>query len=246
MAKKGKATTDDGTKKPRRKGCLIVVAILFTMAVIGTIMGGGSHGDTSTTNDGSTQTQTSSGGSTEDGASSSKQVNASEVDKADNTGTDNDNPAESAQQEVLFDGDESVNELLNEYNVVNPDDAITPGEFSAYHHHGSEHTNQAIDYDRNSFEIVVTNGTEVYIQAYQSNKTADETKAEAFKWIRALYPNVTDDDIETAWSEMESDLTNNVRIKAGGLDGMELDVTYQYERSDEEAADIQYLTIQKH
>ena len=140
----------------------------------------------------------------------------------------------------LFDGDAAVNDVLVSYNAVNSDESISEGEFHIYSHHGKEHTEQGICYDHNGFEVVVTatsaSGTTVNIQGYQSNKTNDETKEEASKWIKALYPETSDDAIDAAWDEMLGSLTQSVTIENDTFEKMNLNASMSSDR-------IQYLTV---
>ena len=130
---------------------------------------------------------------------------------------------------ILFDGDSEVNEILVSYNNTNPDKQIAYGDFVIYNHHGSNHTNQGISENHNGFEVVISTISNSYIYIFiqwkQSGLINDDYKAEAFKWIKALYPNASDEDINSAWEEAETTSTHSKTIKNEIFARMDLDIT---------------------
>lgn len=143
---------------------------------------------------------------------------------------------------ILFDGDSNVNEVLVSYNDVNKDNQIEYGDFEIYHHHGSDHTDQAKCFNYNGFEIVVTGSSsyiDVYIGYTKDNKTNEEYKEEALKWIKALYPSASDFDIESAWQEAEDTSTFDATIKNEVFTRMNISVTSSNGK-------IEYLKIYKY
>ena len=135
---------------------------------------------------------------------------------------------------ILFDGDSEVNEVLVSYNNTNPDEQIAYGDFLIYNHHGSDHTNQGISENHNGFEAVISTISNsyvyVYIQGNQSDLINDDYKTEAFKWIKALYPDASHEDINSAWEEVETASIHSKTIKNEIFARMDLDITENNEK----------------
>lgn len=143
---------------------------------------------------------------------------------------------------ILYSYNEDINKLMNSYNEVNPDNKIVEGEFSPYEHHGGTHEDQAISY-RNGYETVVsdTAGLDVFLQPQDSSYYAlDAVKLESCKWIRAMYPDATNEDIDNIWQLM-LDEGFNVYVGEGALEGLELQPYFDLDHKQ-----IEYIKIYKH
>lgn len=127
------------------------------------------------------------------------------------------------QEQVIYSGDKVINKYLISYNQKNSDDVITSDMFEVYYHHGSKHDNQIKFFNKNGFEVVITNSigkAEIVIdksQAEQSLKTNDEFKAEFKKFTKPLKKSVTDDELEQIW--------NDASVNYGHYSSKNLDVS---------------------
>lgn len=235
--KKGSNKHATGKPQPQNKrgACgTILMAFIVLCVVIALATGGNKKSDESSS-------ATSASFATESSAADGTLVETASgetevIADATTSETSAEADSEAGPSEDLFSGDDSVDLLLNKWNEANPEEPIAAGDFTVYQHHGSDHTNQGINYDHNGFEEVITDGSEVYIQVYDTEKTYDEVKTESAKWIRAFRPNATEEEINSAWKTMEDDLTHNVTINGGALDGLKLDVNMNNNA-------IAYLTI---
>lgn len=163
-------------------------------------------------------------------------------DAGNNTSGSASDEAEKAKA-TLFSSNEKINDLLNAYNEVNASNQFQSDDFTAY----KDRKNQAITYDSNGFEVVVTDelsGVSVYVQGYQSGKTApDDVKAECALWLRAMYPEATDGDIDAVWNEMATDTTHSIDADNPAFDGLEMDANYSFATDGVER--IEYIKMWK-
>lgn len=158
-------------------------------------------------------------------------------EQTSNSAKENDSTAVQ-EKNSLFDGDSSVNDLLNSYNTVNTEGKISAGEFEIYNHHGSAHKNQGITQNHDGYQIVVTDGNDVYLESVEGGIGLDEIKPEAVKWIKALYPNAQDDEIDAAWDSMVNDLIHDATIENDTFERLEIAATMSNDR-------VQYMKITK-
>lgn len=111
------------------------------------------------------------------------------------------------QEQVIYSGDKIINKYLIRYNQKNSDDVITSDMFEVYYHHGRNHDDQIKLFNKNGFEIVISDSVgkaEIVIdksQAEQSLKTNDEFKNEFKKFTKPFKKTVTDDELEQIWND---------------------------------------------
>ena len=108
---------------------------------------------------------------------------------------------------MIYSGDKIINKYLIRYNQKNSDDVITSDMFEVYYHHGRNHDDQIKLFNKDGFEIVISNSVgkaEIVIdksQAEQSLKTTDEFKNEFKKFTKPFKKTVTDDELEQIWND---------------------------------------------
>lgn len=124
------------------------------------------------------------------------------------TATPSDPISESSK--VLYDVDEIINDYLVLFNKANPDSPIAGSDLSVYHHHGSDHTNQAkLSYG--GFDVTISSSTykkgiEVVINRFSSErKEASEWKDMFIRFGKAYRPTLTNAELEEYWHQIETD-----------------------------------------
>ncbi len=124
----------------------------------------------------------------------------------------------SANEDVIYELNDGINEYINSFNSANPDDAITKEMAQPYNHHGTDHENQ-IKYYVDDFEVVISSGTEVYI-GYTSGTTHtnDEYKEMYSKYLKGFDLGLDDSEIEADWETIMNDLTHNVKFEKYSAD----------------------------
>ena len=111
--------------------------------------------------------------------------------------------------EVIYDVDEIINEYVVLFNRANPDAPIAGTDLSVYHHHGSDHKDQAkLTYK--DFDITISSssyqkGISVVIMA-NGSKEEDDWK-EIFKAFGKPYRSTLTDDILTRYRQQKEEDT---------------------------------------
>lgn len=172
--------------------------------------------------------------------SSSKDTSTTKVEETTNnenseqTGTDDKSAEDTSENlEIIYELNDDINRYINYFNEANPDTPITSEMAQPYNHHGSDHKNQ-IKFIDNKFEIVITDGKEVYIGYMPSTSyTNDEYKEMYKKYLKGFALGLSDSDMDADWDTIMNDLTHNVKFDTYSAD--------VYMPSDK----ITYMTITK-
>lgn len=206
----------------KRGSCGTFLIVLVILAIIGGISNCSKKSDKKDTRTSKSESINQSSSTSSKSAVTSSSASSSDMENDAVTSTSSDDTKEN----TLYEYDDGVNALLEKYNEQNPNDEIKKGDFEKY----KSIDNHAVGYKGN-LKIDIRWGSEVSVYALNpyGGKTAplSETKKESLKWIQALYPDASKDDINKAWDEMIN--TDSTKVTSSVLSGLSFEVSYDAE-----------------
>ena len=104
--------------------------------------------------------------------------------------------------------------FVEKFNEYNPDKPIDKNSVENYYHHGSVHDDQII-FERNSYEVVVTN---THDNKYKITIDTDEEDNENtykelyLEFLKVYLPNISEEESVEYWGRMREDSTRLLRV----------------------------------
>lgn len=117
---------------------------------------------------------------------------------------------------------DKMTSFVDRFNQLNSADPIDTASIQNYYHHGSEHDDQII-FDRNGFEIVVSNTHGDRFKTTikgERQKTNDDYRDAFSEFAKAYSPTISERTIDDYWTRLMDDSTHSLIF-----DEFECDIT---------------------